>query len=232
MKISLPTKPDGYQFEEAMAAAVRSVGYFIETRTILDHEGREVLELDVVASPATTDFQAKVLLDAKRSTAGFADVFKIFGWRVFLKIPKGCVVFGGQIEERDVAAFKEICPKLEVYAEHFDIGKDITLSALPILNKDAEEKLRAYARLIGWYELTAERLCNKDYQDQKKANPDEDIFVRVHQYRRACQLSGAATEEFRAIHRQAKVMNLKENLGLIIKLPPFEPPTETALSDE
>jgi len=189
MTISLPKKPDGYQFEEAMAAAVRSIGYFIETRTILDHEGREVLELDVVASPATTDFQSKVLLDAKKSTVGFADIFKIFGWRIFLKIPKGCVVFGGQMEERDMAAFKEVCPKLDVSAEYFDIKKEITLSALPILNKGAEEKLRSIARLIGWYGLIAERLSNKDYQELKKANPGDEIFARVHQYRRACQLA-------------------------------------------
>src|SRR5438477_481671 len=142
MKITLPKEPDGYQFEEAMAAAARSVGYFIETRTILDHEGREVLELDAVASPATTNFRAKVLLDAKKSAVGFADIFKIFGWRVFLNIPKGCVVFGAQVENRDLAAFREVCPKLDVYAEHFDINKEITLSPLPILNNAAEEKLR------------------------------------------------------------------------------------------
>ena len=189
MTISLPKKPDGYQFEEAMAAAARAIGYFIEARTILDHEGREVLELDVVASPATKDFQSKVLLDAKRTTAGFADVFKIYGWRVFLKIPKGCVVFGGEAEGRDIAAFKEVCPKLSVYAEHFDISKELALSALPVLNNGAEEKLRLIARLIGWYELTAERLCNKDYQDQKKTNQGEEIFSRVHQYRRASQLA-------------------------------------------
>ena len=56
MTITLPKQPDGQQYEEAMAAAVRANGYFTETRTILDHDGREVLELDVVASPATEAF--------------------------------------------------------------------------------------------------------------------------------------------------------------------------------
>lgn len=199
MTISLPKKPDGHQFEEAVAAAVRSIGYFIETRTILDHEGREVLELDVVASPATIDFQSKVLLDAKRTTVGFADIFKIYGWRVFLKIPKGCVVFGGQVEARDLAAFTEVCPKLDVYAEHFDIAKELTLPTIPILNKDAEEKLRMIARLIGWYQFTAERLCSKDYQDRKKENQGDEIFARVHQYRRACHLAFFESDPLRRV---------------------------------
>lgn len=199
MTISLPKKPDGDQFEGAVAAAVRSIGYFIETRTILDHEGREVLELDIVASPATTNFHAKVLLDAKKATAKFGDIFKIYGWRTFLKIPKGCVVFGGQVEARDMTAFNEVCPKLDVYAEHFDITKEVALSTVPILNPGAEEQLRLITRLIGWYQFTAERLCSKDYNDRKKENEGDEIFTRVHQYRRACHLAFFESDPLRRV---------------------------------
>jgi len=189
MKITLPTQPDGHQYEEAMAAAVRSIGYFTETRTILDHEGREVLELDVVASPATEAFASKILLDAKKSSAGFGDIFKIYGWRVFLKIPKGCIVHGVETEAPAQAAFKEICPKLEVYAEHFDIGKDVDMTSVPVLNAGAEEKLRHVARLVGWYQLIAERLCVRDFQDIKKKHHGEEMFARIQKYRRACHLA-------------------------------------------
>jgi hypothetical protein len=189
MTITLPKEPNGHQYEEAMAAAVRSIGYFTETRTILDHDGREVLELDVVASPATEAFAAKILLDAKKSSAGFSDIFKIYGWRVFLKIPKGCIVHGVAAEPPALAAFKEVCPKLDVYAEHFDIEKDVEMATVPILNKGAEEKLRHIARLIGWYQLIAERLCVREFQDLKKKHQGEEIFARVQKYRRACQLA-------------------------------------------
>ena len=59
MIISNTDQPEGHQYEEAMASAVRAIGYFTETRTILDHDGREVLQMDVVASPATEAFTSK-----------------------------------------------------------------------------------------------------------------------------------------------------------------------------
>ena len=52
MPINLPTKPTSYQFEESVAAKIRSIGYFTENRTTFDFEGRSILELDVVASPS------------------------------------------------------------------------------------------------------------------------------------------------------------------------------------
>jgi hypothetical protein len=89
MAITLPTQPTSKQFEEAVAALVRSFGYFTENRTVFDYEGREVLELDVVASPVSDDFTRRILVDAKKSTARFADIFKIFGLENIPQDPKG-----------------------------------------------------------------------------------------------------------------------------------------------
>ena len=189
MTIKLPKQPNGHQYEEAMAAAVRSIGYFTETQTILDHEGREVLELDLVASPATEAFASKVLLEAKKSSLGFGDVFKIYGWRVFLKIPKGCIVHGVAVDTPTRKAFSEVCPRLDVFAEHFEIGNDLNIATVPILNKSASEKLRDTAQVIGWYQIIAERLCLREFRDLKKKHPAEDIFDRVLKYRRACHLA-------------------------------------------
>lgn len=189
MIITLPKEPNGHQYEEAMAAAVRSIGYFTETRTILDHDGREVLELDVVASPATEAFAARILLDAKRSSAGFSDIFKIYGWREFLKIPKGCIVCGVKMEAPALTAFSQICPKLDVYAEHFDSGAALNIATVPIVNKGAAENLRHIAQIVGWFQLIAERLCFRDFHDLKKKHAMEKIFAQVQKYRRACHLA-------------------------------------------
>src|SRR6266498_888836 len=160
MTITLPTQPTGKQFEEAVAALVRSFGYFTENRTVFDYEGREVLELDVVASPVSDDFTRRILVDAKKSTARFADIFKIFGWRTFLKIPKGCIVHGSEMGPHEVAAFNSVCPNLEVYAEHFDVAapRAQRLRSVPIINNGAEEPLRWAAAKVGWYQLIADRL--------------------------------------------------------------------------
>ena len=126
------------------------------------------MELDVVASSPTEAFASNILLDAKKSSAGFSDIFKIYGWRVFLKIPKGCIVHGVPAESPAQGAFQNVCPKLNVFAEYFDIGKDANMASVSVLNVGAEDKLRHIARLTGWYQLIAERLCVRDFQDVRK----------------------------------------------------------------
>jgi hypothetical protein len=76
-----------------------------------------------------------------------------------------------------------------VFAEHFDIGKDANMASVPVLNVGAEDKLRQIARLTGWYQLIAERLCVRDFQDVKKKHQGEQIFARVQKYRRGCHLA-------------------------------------------
>ncbi len=189
MPINLPTQPTGYQFEEAVASTVRSIGYFTENRTILDYAGREVLELDVVASPASDGFLNRILVDAKKDTTGFGDIFKIFGWRTFLRIPSGCVVHGSAMEDSALAAFKEVCPKLQVYANHFDLGAPTSFEAIPLINTGADDKLRRAVASVGWYQLISDRLAFEDFHKIRKANPEEKLFLRVRQYRRACHLA-------------------------------------------
>lgn len=189
MPIKLPSDPRGDQFEEAVSARIRASGYFTENRTVLDHEGREILELDVVASPCTEEFLERWLVDAKKDTAKFADMFKIYGWRMFLNIPRGCIVYGKGLEERDKTAFSEICPKLEVYTDHFLSGIHHDLKHLGVLNPSITKEVRQVVSQIGWYQMIADRLVLEEFRAVKKLQPDEPIFERVRQYRRACHLA-------------------------------------------
>jgi hypothetical protein len=189
MPIKLPTDPRGDQFEEAVSARIRASGYFTENRTVLDHDGRDILELDVVASPCTDEFLDRWLVDAKKDTAKFADMFKIFGWRTFLNIPRGCIVYGKGLEERDKAAFAEICPKLEVHTDHFLPSAHHDLQQLRVLNPTVTKEIRAILAQIGWYQMIADRLVLEEFRAVKKLHPDEPIFERVRQYRRACHLA-------------------------------------------
>ena len=53
----------------------------------------------------------------------------------------------------------------------------------------AEDKLRHTARLTGWYQLIAERLCVRDFQDVRKKHQGDKIFARVQKYRRGCHFA-------------------------------------------
>lgn len=189
MSISLPTKPTGNQYEEAVSARIRAIGYFTENQTTLDHEGRLVLELDVVASPASDDFLNRILVDAKKDTAHFTDIFKIYGWRTFLGIPRGSIVHGVVQEAAAIGAFKEICPKLNVFADHYDFSAPASLDTLTIVNENASNRLRRIATEIGWYQLIADRLALQDFQSMKKKHVGDELFERVRRYRRACHLA-------------------------------------------
>ena len=52
MAISLPKAPDGHQFEDYVAASLRALGYFVETRITLRENKKDILELDVVTTPS------------------------------------------------------------------------------------------------------------------------------------------------------------------------------------
>lgn len=189
MPINLPTKPSGEQFEEAVAARIRAIGYFTENRTVLDYEGRSILELDVVASPASDLFLTRILVDAKKGVAEFSDIFKIYGWRTFLRIPRGCIVHGIAADDRALTALKEVCPQLDVHANHFDPASPAPFEAIPLVNTSAEAKLRQTVASVGWYQLIAERLALEDFYKFRKENPQDPLLMRVRQYRRACHLA-------------------------------------------
>ena len=58
MPLTPPSSPDGEQYEDFVVATLKALGYFTETRLTLREGKKEVLELDVVATPsgaATSD---------------------------------------------------------------------------------------------------------------------------------------------------------------------------------
>lgn len=71
MTISLPQKPNGNQYEDLIAATLRVLGYFVEANLVLREDGREVLELDVVATPTGMSGAKRHLYEAKQSDVGF-----------------------------------------------------------------------------------------------------------------------------------------------------------------
>ena len=166
---------------------------------MLGYEGREILELDVVASPVSSEFLNRILVDAKKSSAGFADLFKIYGWRTFLRIPCGCIVHGSAMLEHEIAAFKQVCPKIAVHANGFEPGAPLPLDSVPVLNGNATENIRRAAYVVGWYQLIADRLVLEDFRACRKQNPDDDLFARAREYRRACQLAFFEADPFRRV---------------------------------
>ncbi|TLS68124.1 hypothetical protein FEF65_03770 [Mariprofundus erugo] len=187
--ISLPKSPDGEQYEDAVASFIRAFGYFVESRLILHHEGREILELDVVSTPASEDFTAKTLVDAKSGGTGFADLFKIFGWRTFLDIPKGAIIRHQETPERDRTAFVRYEPDTQVSVLQFSLTDSDNVEAYFPPPFGVNDNLRKQLFISGWYAATAERICSKEYSKFKRDNPESELPMKIRKYDRACRVT-------------------------------------------
>lgn len=90
--ISLPSTPTGEQYEDCVAGTIRALGYFIETRVILREDKKEVLELDIVATPLGAGSQHREMYEAKKDGISFVNLFKLFGQRIYLGVNTACLV--------------------------------------------------------------------------------------------------------------------------------------------
>lgn len=189
MSIALPEEPTGEQYEDAVASLIRALGYFVETRLILDSEKRTVLELDVVATDSQGESRTKTLIEAKSGGTGFADIFKVFGWRTFLDIPNGVMARYEEISDRDRKAFEEFAPNLNVYVTNFALrNTDEIEKALP-RQRECSDKLLGLLYRVGWYSATAERLCQAAFNRFRKEEGNKEIVEKVRGYARATNLS-------------------------------------------
>src|SRR5262245_56341247 len=92
MPIALPRKGlTGEQYEDFVAASLKALGYFTESRLTFREGTQEVLELDVLATPVGMGGKARLLFEAKKGSPSFSDVFKLFGQRTYLGIENACL---------------------------------------------------------------------------------------------------------------------------------------------
>jgi hypothetical protein len=87
----LPTDPKNLMYEDFVGACLSALGYFVEPRIRQFIDKQNVLELDAVISNVA-DPPDRILVEAKSGNWGFADVFKVYGWRSYLGNPRGFVV--------------------------------------------------------------------------------------------------------------------------------------------
>lgn len=192
MKVSLPDKLDGKEYEESVGAFIKANGYFTERRLILSHQGRELLELDIVASPANNKIRERILLDAKSGKkTGFSDVFKIFGWKTFLEIPYGCIVRKTKPDDTDVIALEKYFDDLQMSWEVFSLEGEISLDLSKTIPTviEIDDKLMLHHFFTAWWFSIAERIAFFEYNKFIKQNSEDDLVTKLRTYEKACNLS-------------------------------------------
>lgn len=171
--ISLPKKPKGDDYEDLVGAYLIALGYFIETNLHLREGTVEILELDIIATPATNPLTDALLLDAKSGKSGFADIFKMFGWMKYLGIGKGCVVRTEPPEADKRDAMEAVKKATNVHVATLDLASSafdlacLDGSALPM-----PDEIRSKMLSAAWYGRIGQRKCLRAFIDFTKSLGD------------------------------------------------------------
>lgn len=187
MTIQLPQDPKAETYEDLIAACLTGLGFFIEANLHLRDQSTEVLELDVVATPVTNPLNETLLLDAKSGKSGIADMFKMFGWRSFLHIPKACVVRSQPPDRHRVKAMKKLAKETAVHVATVNLD-DFDLDCFPSVSIDMPQKILDAIIPAAWYGRMAKRLCLREFITLTKRNDITSASV-AKEYRWAIEQS-------------------------------------------
>jgi hypothetical protein len=181
MTITLPTQPTGEQFEDFVAATLRALGYFIETRVILREGKKEILEIDVVATPVGQALTARELFEAKKDGISFPNLFKLYGQRLYLGIGSACMASFEDADSVHRPLYDAKGAELGVRVCCHPIDYDRLDSLAPARNGLAALQRKIVAA-VAWYLQIAKRLAQAALTDEYKRNRGDDLYERLRRY--------------------------------------------------
>jgi hypothetical protein len=181
---AIPVQPRELLFEDFVAAWLSALGYFVETR-VRQHN---VLELDVVTSDMA-DPPTKALFEAKSGRGGFADLFKVFGWRTYLGIPKGYVARSKQADGAKATLLGEVSERTAVNIITVDPASsapwDGPIEPVTAVDPETRQKFLEAAR----HQRTAVRRAHGAFERVCKSASEDDLFQRARRYDYAVEAS-------------------------------------------
>lgn len=183
MAITLPTHPDGEQFEDLIVSALLILGNFVESNMILSQDGKEILELDVVASPIGGGEDEQVVYEVKKNGFSFSNFFKLYGQMIHLGIHHGCLVSMKAAPEDHLHIYESKGKELGISICTFSPDDDeLKLTSLcdEKNNLPLERKERFVFAL--WYINIARRIALTALRQQCRINRDIKEFENAKKY--------------------------------------------------
>jgi len=181
MTIKLPEDPSGPQFEDHVSAALKALGYFVESRLILKDGEKEVLELDHIASPALGPSKDRVLYEVKRDAISFPNLFKLFGQRTWLGIPRARLISLSAPQSSHLPVYEARGKELGVDVCVHDPTNGPLNAIAPQLNALTSTEIGIITG-VGWYQEIAERLAWAQFTTRRKARKDSVALANVREY--------------------------------------------------
>lgn len=181
MPITLPKDPDGEQYEDYVVAALQALGYFVEPQLTLREGKKDVLELDVVATPSGGGPQDRVLYEVKKEEFSFSNAFKLFGQRIYLTIPKAVLVSLRGTSADYLPVYQAKGRELNVEMCHLPLPMP-EMSALATVHNSVPPKQRAAMLVALWYGNIGRRLALSALLSECKARRGTMVVERPRKY--------------------------------------------------
>lgn len=181
MTITLPKSPDGDQYEDFVAACLRALGYFTETRLVLRDKQKEILELDIVATPLGDTTGEAELFEAKKDGMSFTNVFKLFGQRTYLKIPRACIASMNSVDSNHLPVYETRGKEMGVRICHFPLETS-NATALAQSRNDLTDKERSAVVEVAWFQHIAKRVALAAFNRKCSAPAAPLICQRARAY--------------------------------------------------
>jgi len=185
--ITLPANPSDIQYEDFVAAFLLAAGYFIEPRLKFRDNGVELLELDVVATPANEQYLNRILVEAKSGGWGFSDFFKVFGWVTFLKLHGGFIVHKQPAEQPKKQMLEKLKAETRIECCQLSRADPVEKAAIAVCN-DLTTIERQVLLATSWYALIGQRLALAKLIHRYKSSPTPGLEGAM-KYQRACERS-------------------------------------------
>jgi hypothetical protein len=179
--ISLPTTPTGDEYEDYVAATLRALGYFVETRLKLREEKKEVLELDIVTTPLGSGSAERELYEAKKDGISFTNLFKLYGQRIYLGINGACLASLKDAAPEYRPAYDAKGAELTIRVCNHQIDPSQAANLAPIRNNLTDDQ-RRIAISTAWYLQIAKRLALAALTQRCSAEKGNQYYEDVRQY--------------------------------------------------
>lgn len=163
-------------------AALQASGYFVEPQLALRDGGKEVLELDVVATPVGGALDDRVLFEVTKDRFSFPDIFKLYGQRIYLDISHATLVSMRGTDDAYLPVYEARGQELgvEVCRLPAEVGEIDRLGEPP---NGVAADARKVAAATGWYGQIARRLAIGELQNRCKDNRGVREFEAARVYR-------------------------------------------------
>jgi len=188
MTIALPTKPNGDQYEDFVAACLKVLGYFTETRLVLREGKKEILELDVVATPLGQLSEKRQIFEAKKEGMNFSNLFKLYGQRQYLNIQDACLASLKECDPSYAELFKSKGAEMAVRVCHIPLDLEIIENLAPRCN-GFSKKIIDKIIPVAWFQQIGRRVAQANFVQEYNNKRGSPLYDQARAYFIAVQQS-------------------------------------------